>query len=97
MRGRSRGYRSGPGRAGGFSVGELLVVITIIALVVAIAVPLVAEQVRQAKIRGAADNYAMALQAVRMIAVTKRVQHSMTLVVYDGASNALWASDTCCH
>jgi type II secretory pathway pseudopilin PulG len=74
-----RGAAAGPG---GFSVGELLVVLAVIGLVVAIAIPLVAEQIRMAKIRGAADEYAMALKAVRMIAVSKRAPQAMTVLVH---------------
>lgn len=63
------------GRAGerGFSISELLVVVAIIGIAVAIGIPLAAEQVRQAKIRGAADQLAMDLRAARMIAVSTRV------------------------
>lgn len=81
MRRRFTGKQQERANAGGFSVGELLVVLAVIALVVAIAIPLVAEQIRLAKIRGAADEYAMALKAVRMIAVSKRTPHSMTVQV----------------
>jgi len=88
MRRRFSGERSGPGGVNGFSVGELLAVLAIIALVVAVAIPLVSEQIRQAKIRGAADNYAMSLKAVRMIAVTKRTPQSMTLVNWDPNSTS---------
>ena len=56
----------------GFSVGELLVVVAVLGLIVAIGIPLVSEQIRTAKIRGAADQFSMALKAVRMIAVSKR-------------------------
>jgi prepilin-type N-terminal cleavage/methylation domain-containing protein len=56
----------------GYSIPELLVVIAIIGISVAIGIPLAAEQMRQAKIRGAVDQLAMDLRAARMIAVSTR-------------------------
>ncbi|HEX6851641.1 MAG TPA: GspH/FimT family pseudopilin [Candidatus Polarisedimenticolaceae bacterium] len=56
----------------GFSAAELLIVIAIIGLLVAVAVPLVNNQVRQAKARGAADAMGVDLRAARMLAVTKQ-------------------------
>lgn len=68
-------FRCTAARAGerGFSISELLVVLAIIGIAVAIGIPIAAEQVRQAKIRGAADQLAMDLRAARMIAVSTRV------------------------
>ena len=67
-------FRGGAARAGerGFSVSELLVVLAIIGISVAIGIPIAAEQMRQAKMRGAADQLAMDLRAARMIAVATR-------------------------
>ncbi len=59
-------------RERGFSLSEMLVVVAILGLAVAIAVPLTAEQMKRAKIRSAADEFAMHLKAARMIAVSKR-------------------------
>ena len=56
----------------GFSAAELLIVIAIVGLLVAVAVPLVNNQVRQAKARGAADAMGVDLRAARMLAVTKQ-------------------------
>lgn len=67
------------GRQRGFSLGELLVVIAIVALAAGVAVPLVAEQFRQAKIRAAADQFSMTLKAARMIAVSKRTTVNVTV------------------
>jgi prepilin-type N-terminal cleavage/methylation domain-containing protein len=59
-------------RARGFSLTEILVVVAIAGLAVAITVPLVAENVNQARIRSAADQFSVDLRAARMIAVSKR-------------------------
>lgn len=56
----------------GFSAAELLVVIAIVGLLVAVAVPLVNDQVRQAKARSAADSMGVDLRAARMLAVTRQ-------------------------
>lgn len=66
------------GRQSGFSLSEMLVVLAIAGLGIAIAIPLVAEQVRQAKVRGAADQIAVDLKAARMIAVSKRATINVT-------------------
>ena len=72
--------KRGPQR--GFSLGELLVVIAIVALAAGVSIPLVAEQFRQAKIRGAADQFTMTLKAARMIAVTKRATVDVTVATH---------------
>ncbi|HEX5044630.1 MAG TPA: prepilin-type N-terminal cleavage/methylation domain-containing protein [Candidatus Polarisedimenticolaceae bacterium] len=59
-------------RARGFSLTEILVVLAIAGLAIAITVPLVAENVNQARIRTAADQFSVDLRAARMIAVSKR-------------------------
>src|SRR5262245_13774928 len=59
-------------RARGFSLTEILIVVAIIGLAIAITVPLVAENVSQARIRAAADQFSVDLRAARMIAVSKR-------------------------
>mgnify|MGYP001765424188 CR=1 FL=1 len=56
----------------GFSLSEMLVVVAIVGLAVAIAIPVTSEQVRLAKVRAAADEFAIHLKAARMIAVTTR-------------------------
>ena len=66
-------------RQRGVSLAELLAVVALIGLVIAVGVPLVSEQVRQAEIRGAADQYAMTLKAARMLAVSKRAAQSVTV------------------
>ncbi len=59
-------------KSSGFSLTEILVVVAIMGLAIAIAVPLVAENVNQARIRTAADQFSVDLRAARMIAVGKR-------------------------
>jgi prepilin-type N-terminal cleavage/methylation domain-containing protein len=56
----------------GFSLTEILVVLALAGLAIAITVPLVAENVNQARIRSAADQFSVDLRAARMIAVSKR-------------------------
>ena len=63
----------------GVSLSELLVVMAIIGIAVAIGIPLAAQQMRMAKIRGAADQLAMDIKAARMIAVTTRADVDMTI------------------
>jgi prepilin-type N-terminal cleavage/methylation domain-containing protein len=59
-------------RQRGFSLTEILVVVALVGLAIAITVPLVAENVNQARIRTAADQLSVDLRAARMIAVSKR-------------------------
>ena len=67
------------GKQAGFSISELLVVLAIIGLGVAIAVPITQQQVRAAKIRTAAEQFAGDMRAVRMIAVSKRTATDITV------------------
>jgi prepilin-type N-terminal cleavage/methylation domain-containing protein len=61
----------------GFSLPELLVVLAILGLAIVVGIPLVSEQVRLAKIRGSADQFAIDLKAARMISVSKRAAVNM--------------------
>jgi prepilin-type N-terminal cleavage/methylation domain-containing protein len=63
----------------GFTAVELLVVVAIIGIIVAVAVPLIAENVRQAKIRAAGDQFSMSLKAARMIAVSTHADVAVTV------------------
>jgi len=63
----------------GVSLAELLVVMAILGIALAIGIPLAAQQMRMAKIRGAADQLAMHMRAVRMIAVSTRADIDMTI------------------
>ena len=66
-------------RQAGFTMAEMLVVITLIGITVAIGIPLVNEQLRIAEVRGAADDLALHLRAARMIAVTKHKTITFTV------------------
>jgi prepilin-type N-terminal cleavage/methylation domain-containing protein len=59
------------GREAGFSLPEMLAVVALIGISIAIAIPLVNEQVRIAEIRGCADQAGLDMRAARMIAVSK--------------------------
>jgi len=72
---------SATNRQRGVTLAEMLVIVALIGIIVAIAVPLVSEQVRQAKIRGAADQFASTLKATRMLAVSKRATRDVTVLV----------------
>ncbi len=65
----------------GFSLPELLVVVAVIGLVVMVAVPLIAEQIRSAEVRAAGDQLAMSLKAARMVAVTTHTPVVFTVEV----------------
>jgi prepilin-type N-terminal cleavage/methylation domain-containing protein len=54
----------------GFSLVELLVVLAVLGLSVAVAIPLVSNQIRMAAIRSTAAEFASDLRAARMLAVS---------------------------
>ena len=62
-----------PGRRG-VSLPEVLVVVAILALGILVTVPLVAERILAARIRGAAGQYVVSLRAARMVAVSHNVE-----------------------
>lgn len=64
---------------GGFSLPELLIVLAIIGLGLTMAIPLVADQMKAASARGAADQFTVDLRAARMIAVTKRMTNNFVI------------------
>ncbi len=66
-----RSFDRASSRSAGFSLPELLAVLALVAIAIAIAIPLVNEQVRIADLRAAADDFAVHLRAARMISVTK--------------------------
>ncbi len=69
----------------GVTLPELLAVLAIGALVVAVGVALVSDQVRSANIRASADQFMVDLRAARMIAVAK--QTNVSVVVAPSPTN----------
>jgi prepilin-type N-terminal cleavage/methylation domain-containing protein len=65
--------RSSPG----VTLPELLVVVSIISMVVAIAIPLISSAIRSANARAAANGLAVSMKAARMIAVSNNSQVSI--------------------
>ncbi len=67
-------------RSTGFSIPELLVVVSIIGLAVAVSIPVISEHVRSAKVRSAANELLTTLRVARMIAVTQRAPVEVALL-----------------
>jgi prepilin-type N-terminal cleavage/methylation domain-containing protein len=59
-------------RSGGVTLPELLVVVSIIGLAVTIAIPVISDAVRSARVQTATDQFSVSLMAARMLAVTKQ-------------------------
>lgn len=74
------------GRTSGFSLPELLAVMALLAIALAIGIPIVNEQVRIAEVRAAADDLALHLRAARMISVAQH--RTVTFNVYPDPNNA---------
>ncbi len=68
-------------RLRGVTLTELLVVLALAGIALAVAVPLVADNVRRAEIRAAANVFSTSLRAARMIAVSKRSPTVVTVGV----------------
>jgi prepilin-type N-terminal cleavage/methylation domain-containing protein len=66
-------------RQGGVTLPELLVVVSIIALAVTIAIPVISEAVRSARVRTATDQFSVSLMAARMLAVTRQAPVDVTV------------------
>jgi prepilin-type N-terminal cleavage/methylation domain-containing protein len=75
-----RQTRSG-GRQSGFTILELVIVIAIILVMSAMALPAIGHWVRNYKIRGAADQVAAEIQAAKLLAVKKNVNFGVVFVV----------------
>jgi prepilin-type N-terminal cleavage/methylation domain-containing protein len=68
-------------RASGFSLPELLAVFALIAIVIAIGIPIVNEQIRIAEVRAVADDLVLHLRAARVLSVTKHKTITFTIFV----------------
>ena len=68
-------------RQSGFTILELVIVIAIILIMSAVALPAIGHWVRNYKIRGAADQVAAEIQAAKLLAVKKNVNFGVVFVV----------------
>jgi prepilin-type N-terminal cleavage/methylation domain-containing protein len=69
-------------RLRGVTLPELLVVVSIIALAVTIAIPVISEAVRSARVQTATDQFAVSLMAARMLAVTRQAPVAVAVAVH---------------
>lgn len=72
-------------RASGFSLPELLAVLAMMAIAVAIGVPIVNEQIRIAEVRAVADDFVLHLRAARVLSVTRH--KPITVNIYADPTN----------
>ena len=77
----------------GFSLIELVVVIGLIGVMVAVAVPGIARYIRNYRIRGAASEVAGALQQARLRAITNNVNYGVLFVPLDNRTYRIVRED----
>jgi len=80
-------FVSAPRSETGFSLAEMLVVIAILGLFCLIAIPAVGNYIRAARVRTANDLMMGDLRAVRYIAITNRVDSTLTIDTAGGTWN----------
>jgi prepilin-type N-terminal cleavage/methylation domain-containing protein len=90
----TRGSEVSIRRAGrrGVSLPELLVVVAILALGILVTVPLVADRILAARLRGAVGQYAVSLRAARMLAVSRNAE--ITVIVEPAPDNVYRYADS---
>jgi prepilin-type N-terminal cleavage/methylation domain-containing protein len=70
-------------RQAGFSLIELLIVVTVIVITAAVALPYIGSYIRNYKVRGAAQQVASEIQAARLRAINSNVRFGVVFVVLD--------------
>lgn len=74
--------------ARGVTLPELLVVVAVISLAVTVSVPLISDVVRQARLKGAVDEFAAVLRAARWTAVNSNSTRTVTVRIHPDDSYA---------
>lgn len=78
----------------GFSLPELLLVVSILALCVLFTVPFVTTKMRETRLRSAAGQFAVTLRAARMVAVTAGTRTPVTVRAYDAGNSYEYTDST---
>jgi len=78
--------RSQPHAPRGFSLPEALVVISLVAMALLVAIPAIGERIRSAKVRTSAEQFTTSLRAARMISVAQRRPVEVRLVPADAGN-----------
>jgi prepilin-type N-terminal cleavage/methylation domain-containing protein len=82
-----------PAREGGFTLVEMIIVVAIIAIMAAVAIPQIAGYLRNYKVRGAAQQVAGEMQQARAKAIMGNVNAGMTFSIVDADSYRFVSDD----